>query len=129
MRKEACGAGKFPLGLRGTGIDNTLAGLLACRAATLAEAACFLFTGICRLAFAADRRDVMLICRNEGTSQQCTVLIIQTQKADMDVGVARSHHWCARRRVGCHAKQVITIWQLQLAVMSHAAIGAQSAPW
>ena len=45
MRKEACKAGKFPLGLRGTGIDNTLAGLLACRAATLAEAACFLFTG------------------------------------------------------------------------------------
>ena len=36
----------------------------------------------------------------------------------MDVGVARSHHWCARRRVGCHAKQVITIWQLQLAVVS-----------
>ena len=54
-RKEACGAGRFPLGLRGTGIDNTLAGLLACRAATSAKAACFLLTDVCRLVFAADR--------------------------------------------------------------------------
>ena len=41
-RKEACGAGRLPLGLRGTGIDSTLAGLLACRALQSAKAICVL---------------------------------------------------------------------------------------